>query len=348
MANTKRTSYPPLFRGSPHLKQWQACYDEWLLSIYERSGSEESIRAYRCETQRFFKSPKRAPDTYTREEVLVHLRALVRHGGELVPPSPCTYNRRLTTLVSFYEFASQYMVPFHTSTRPLQHAPAPTRGIKPIRIGKKPKGLTKEELIALFAAIPRETIKEKRDYALFSFYFWTARRRNEILRLTWGDISEAVLIEDGKPRAGYIYRFSTKGHSRDIYTAELRPEAYEALLDYLKASGRYEHMTPESPLFVSTWPNAKTPLYWSGVNAILQKYAERAGLQVGRKISVHWLRHTRAQLEFEELGESDHALREIQELLKHESILTTMLYLEKTKKRASTGAAKLSRRLGKL
>lgn len=347
----RKKPHTPLWRGSPHLKAWNKMYEEWLTVTRERSGSDATIRSYRCECEHFFSDPHRAPEHYTREEVAAFIRKPVRRAtGHMVPPSPYTQNRRLATLKSFYDFASAYLVPFHNGQRAIMSKPSPCNGLKAVRAGIRPKGLTEDELVQLFAAIPRESVKCKRDFALFSFYFWTARRRNEILRMTWGDIFDVVFIEDGMPKPGHMYRYSSKGHSRDIFTAELMPEAWEALIDYLQAAGRLEHMRPDSPLFMSTYfqPGPEKPLHWSMINVILQHYADLAGLQSGRKISVHWLRWTRAILEFEEDGESDRCLRRIQELLGHASINTTMRYLTKERKRRDVGAARLAAKLGKL
>ena len=346
----QKKPHPPIFRGSPHLKTWQACYEEWLTATREHSGSDATIRSYRCECEHFFSDFRRAPEHYTREEVATFIRKPVRRRtGEMVAPSPYTQNRRLATLKSFYDFASQYYVPFHKSERPLMSKPSPCNGLKAIKPGRKPKGLTEDELKRLFAAIPREGAKHKRDFALFSFYFWSARRRDEILRLTWADVLDVTFIEDGTPRAGHMYRYSSKGHSRDVFTSELRPEAWDALVDYLKTAGRWENMQPDSPLFTSSYsqPGPEKPLHWSMVNVILQRYADLAGLQIGRKISVHWLRHTRAQLQWID-DPSDHALTKIQKLLGHEHLETTLLYLAGAEEKPDDGAARLSRKLGKL
>lgn len=341
----------PLWRGSPHLKAWQKCYDEWLVSRHEHSGSQATIDSYRVEARRFFSDPKKAPELYTREDVAAFIRSPVRKIGQITrPPSPCTQNRRLATLKSFYDFAARYYVPFHNGQRPIMSKPSPCNGLSAIKPGRTPKGLNEDELMKLFAAIPRDSIKGKRDFCLFLCYFWSARRRREVLSLTWGSIYEVVFMDEGsKPRAGHMYRYSSKGHSRDVFTAELRPEVWDALIDYLKASGRYEHMHADSPLFVSTYyqPGPEKPLHYSEVNHILQKYADAAGIQPGRKISVHWLRHTRAQLQWND-DPSEKALTKIQKLLGHASVSTTLIYLAGAEEKPDDGAARLAQKLGKL
>jgi site-specific recombinase XerD len=346
----RKNPNPPLWKGTPHLKQWQKCYDEWLQTRHEHSGSKATTDSYRVEARRFFSDPKKAPENYTREDVATFIRSPVRVVGQIMrPPSPCTQNRRLATLKSFYDFASTYSVPFHNSTRPIMSKPNPCNGLKAIKAGHKPKGLNEEELTRLFAAIPRDSIKGKRDFALFSAYFWSARRRCEVLALRWGSIYEVVFVENGVQRLGHMYRYSSKGHSRDVFTAEFHQEARDALIDYLKASGRYATMHADSPLFISTYYQAgpEKPLHYSEVNHILQKYAEVAGLQAGRKITTHYLRHTRAQLQ-RKYDKSPDALERIRKLLGHESLATTMIYLAGAEENPDDGAALLAQRLGKL
>jgi integrase len=344
----KKKPHPPLFRGSPHLKQWQKCYEEWLCALQERTGSSGTAISYRSRMELFFKDPRRAPETYTRDDIAAHIRSPVHKADGDYPPEPGTRNSRLIALRSFYAFAAQYYVPFHGKPQPLLRSQNPCSGLRIIAEGQKPKGLSEEQLKRFFAAIPRETIRDKRDYALMSFYFWTARRRNEILRLTWGDIYEVTFLKDGVPYAGHMYKFSSKGHSRDTFTAELRDEAYEALIDYLKAAGRMETMQPGSPLFIrlASYPGPERAMSGTAARDIVLRYAQMADLEMGRSITLHDFRHTRAQLEFE-TEPSDHALLDIKTLLGHAHLDTTLRYLG-TRKKRDTGAERLAAKLGTL
>lgn len=330
-------------------KQWQQCYMDWLRSLHERSGSTDTGKSYRSVMRRFFTNPKRTPDTYTRPEVESYIRSNAQRGRQAATdPKPNTQNFRMRVLHSFYGFAAQYEVAYRNGKRPLLHTADPTRGIREVKPGRTHRALTEDELARLFAAIPRDTILGKRDYALLSCYFWSARRRQEITRLKWGDISGVEFIENGKPRAGHQYRFSTKGHSREIYTAELPKPAYEALIDYLQASGRYENIQPETPLFVRVHPLAsgkETPLARNSADRIMKRYLGIAGLDASDKqICLHGLRHTRAR----ETYKLRKDIREIQELLGHTSIANTMIYLVDVEDKPDAGAQMLYAHLGKL
>lgn len=348
MSQPRSPKNPPnkLFKD----KQWQQCYEHWLRAIYEHSGSRGTLRLYGNVIRDFFRDA-RSPDDYRRADVEAFVRReVVRHG---VPRSanPGTQNGRLTVLRSFYSYAAQYDVPFRKSVRPLLHTPDPTRGMQMVKIGRRRRDLTEDELKRLFAAIPRDTVQGKRDFALFSFYFWTARRRSEIVRLRWSDIFEVVFVEGGRPRQGHMYQYSPKGHSREVFTAELPQPAWIALKDYLIAAGRWETMQPESPLFVrldyarKAWEPERS-LNGSAINHLLAKYVRSAGIDVGgtRQICVHSLRHTRARLQWRR--EKD--ILKIKELLGHSNLSSTQIYLLDAEDKADSGAYLLASELGQL
>lgn len=318
----KKKKIPALF---PRHKQWQECYESWLRAAHQRSGSTDSEAVYRHFCTKFFTDPSRSPDRYTRAEVETFIMSEVRHrGGVTGPPRPHTQNLRLATLRSFYGYALEYDVPYRNGVRCIMTKPNPTRGIDVRQVGHSNRALTEDELERLFAVIPHDTVLGLRDRALLLCYFWCARRRIEIIRLKWGDIFEVVFVEKGKPRVGHMYRFSTKGHSRQTFTAELPQPAWAAIVEYLQAAGRWETMTPESPVFVGIYERHDKPLNKFEPDRIIKKYAALAGLMgVGKQICPHSLRHTRARLSKKRGAD----IMEISQLLGHSNINTTMIYL---------------------
>jgi hypothetical protein len=81
------------------------------------------------------------------------------------------------------------------------------------------------------------TVKGLRDRAIFLLYFWTARRREEIARLHWGDIEQATIVDEfGGRKQGWRYRFygKVKGGQQDM--AELPMPAKIAIDRYLRAA----------------------------------------------------------------------------------------------------------------
>jgi site-specific recombinase XerD len=253
---------------------------------------------------------------------------LAYHHGQAVKPG--TRNQRLMCLNSFYKFASSYEI----DGMLLFSGRSPSFGIKYLKIGSSPKGLTAHEIEQFFAAIPNDTIKGLRDRALFLVFFWAGRRRSEISRLCWRDIEHGVIVEpDGLRRPGVLYHYIAKGRSIENQIAELPTPAWLALYRYLEAAGRLEHMQPDDALFVSTrtdQPNqALTGDY---LNALMKHYCKLAGLNPA--YNLHALRHTAARLRYE----AGSSIQDIQQYLGHSSLATTDVYLKRLSGMADTGA----------
>ena len=281
------------------------------------------------------------PEDYTRQDVEWYAHRpsqSPRNRGGL--PRNATINQRITIVSSFYNYAATYTVPGQDGKpTPLLQRPSPTIGIKMTRPDRAYRALSYEELKRFFAVIPKDTIRGLRDRALFLTYFWTARRRSEIMRLRWGDIERSTIVDqDGTRREGWLYHFYGKGHSTEEDVAELPGPAKAAIDEYLIASGRMATMMPDSPIFLT---RRKTAMGSSHIAATLKFYAEQAGLDVER-VSVHSLRHTSAR----ERYHSGSDIREIQKLLRHQSLATTDVYLRSLTGTADEGARRLEGRLG--
>ncbi len=327
-------------------EDWQACIDAYLQSIYDISGSEQSRETYRSNLSRFFKHCGKSPDDVSRSDVLAFIQspatARCNPGGEA---SASTKNQRLCVLTSFYRFASSYEV----DGAPLYQKVMPTQGMRYLKPDAPYRSMSTDELKRFFDVIPTDTIKGKRDYALFALYFWTARRRNEIATIRWKDIEPAVIVErDGTRRIGHIYRYRPKGKHRQIKTKELPPRAWQLIEQYLESSGRLATMQPDDYIFVSTNPgqgrtNGATgePLHDDYMNTLMKGYLEAAGLDVNR-LSLHSLRHAAAH-ERHQIGQD---ILSIKELLDHERLDTTYRYLQRIGGVADPGARLLEARYG--
>jgi len=320
---------------------WQRCLDAFLDSIEDISGSQRSRARYAYILASFFTDPERNPDTYTHTEVQSFLNAKStspRNRGRDI--SPNTKNNRLMVLNSFYKFAATYQI---NGDALLQTKP-PTYGLKYLKIRSNPHALSAQEIERFFAAIPHDTIKGVRDHALFLTYFLTAKRRAEIISLTVSDIQEATLIDRaGERYQGHLFQYHAKGRSRILETHELPPLAYDAILRYWRASGRFDTLQPTDPVFTSTRPDQLNQMLTGDyANALYKDYNTKAGLD--SRYSLHSLRHASARQRYE-LG-SD--IRAIQETLDHTSLTTTSLYLKSLTVNHDSGADLLTKRFGHL
>ena len=310
---------------------WKRCLAAFLQEIYDHSGSELSWRSYESYLKLFLAHCDKTPDQVTRTDVLNFIQSPSARGGDA---SAATKNQRRSIITSFYKFASQYEV----DGVPLWQKAIPTQGMRALKSDLKYRAMNTSELKRFFAVIPN-TLKGIRDRALFLTYFATARRRAEIAKLRWGDIEPTILVEeDGTRRAGFVYRYYSKGRARQIKTAELPVEAYQAINRYLEAAGRLHTIEPDELIFVSTKPDQENePLAGDYINQMFKHYASCASLDT-KRLSVHSLRHTAAHLR----RKAGQDILLIKELLGHASLDTTYRYLVVMEGVADAGAKLLS------
>src|SRR6266702_4299755 len=344
---TKSDEWPP-FAFAPS-SPWGRCYSDFLRRKFDRSGSQSTLDHYRQYLVQFFTEPALIPDAYTREHVEAFVHSPGRGPGrEGNPPSVGLMNNRLSVLNSFYAYAGGYGITNEQGIiEPLMKRMSPTAGLKQMQREQGPyRALSAEELRRFFDAIPRDTIIGIRDYALFATYFFTARRRSEIVNLKWGDIEKTTLIEaNGGRRPGWLYHYRAKGHKRQDATAELPQVAMEAIVLYLEKSGRLATIKPEDYIFIMAdrryKPDAKKPLHPNTVWHAVKVSAARAGIPQG-KITTHSLRHTSARVRYE----SGVDIREIQRILGHANLSVTDTYLRQLTTTADPGAKFLEKKFG--
>src|SRR5579872_6120556 len=147
--------------------EWQGCAFAFLQSIYDMSGSDESLYSYHGVLVRFF-ADGLDPNEVTKTDVFRYIgQASVGRGRVGQAISPATHNRRLGVIVSFYKFASSWIV----DGQPLYNKPLPTLGLAYSQPDIVYKALSESELEQFFAAIPDSPVGW-RDRALFLCYFW--------------------------------------------------------------------------------------------------------------------------------------------------------------------------------
>jgi integrase len=302
----------------------------------------------------FFAYTGKAPATIQPDDVLRWQRQLEADG--LATETIYAYISRIS---SFYRWALQDpAVRRHVRDNPVRYA-RPKKP-KPYQ-SESVKALSDQELAALLAVVAAAFDHERadvrliarRDYALLLFYVWSGRRRNEIIRLRWRDVT---LYADGR------VVFSAKMKGGVYETIEIAdPAVQEALLDYLEYSGRLTHMQPDSPLWVAHDRARQTPapattttsgsrkrprdaedmLTSHGFVKRLKMYAKAAGLE---HLHLHQTRHTYARIVMEESG-SIHA---VQEALGHKSLAPTSYYVKRVAQKKDKFSPTIAARLKKI
>lgn len=171
----------------------------------------------------------------------------------------------------------------------------------PQKAKRLPKYLSIKESKKLLGLIQGEN--QERDYAIITLFLNCGFRLSELVNINISKIGEDSLSVIGKGNK-----------ERMVY---LNNACKEALSLYLKARPAAIGAKDKDALFLS---KRKKRISIKTVQHLVNKYTSR--LNTGEKYSPHKLRHTAATL----LYQSGVDIRELQEILGHESIMTTEIY----------------------
>jgi integrase len=143
------------------------------------------------------------------------------------------------------------------------------------------------------------TLKELRDYALFTSYILTGARNSEIRLWRWKDLK--------RRGSKMFYSWANKGKDG---SDELPGPCWDAVLDYLRMANRLETMQPDDFIFQpigasilrlrrmdgspvidpGTW-DTNRPISPQEINRLLRAYCKKAGIDA-TGVHVHSLRHS--------------------------------------------------------
>lgn len=246
--------------------------------------------------------------------------------------APATVYAKVSRVSSFYKWAIEHsggLVEHNpvASARPKAPKAYQTEGTESLDDTE-----VKKLLDLVKAKADAGSISATRDFAMLLFYFFTGKRRSEIVSLKWGDLRfNGVVVVKSVVKGG------------DYETFEVAdPGAKNALFDYLKAAGRLEEMTPDTPLWTAhdrTGQHTGKALSSHAFVKNLKKYAKDAGIG---DIHLHQTRHTFARWAGEESG----SVLEVQEALGHKNAATTRVYLKRVSVKKDKFSAKIAERLG--
>ena len=320
---------------------WPRAFEQWIAGGWRSHGttiSEETRHAYQVSVDEFQGFIGRYPMWRVMgSQVIAWQNAMrARHLSE------ATINLRLAALSSLYEFVCNqfpFPDPRNGRTEMFLCNRNPVKSVKRTKIDPirddKTVFLSFDEITAMLHRIDRSNVPGLRDYALLVTLFLTSQRSSAIGSLRWGDIAHPKNEQDV-----IRYSWTSKGKSG---TNELLREAYEAICAYLRAAGRLsEGMSKEDFIFqplsdvgtrmaqrkaekAGRTPPAprigSTHLSGARINQIVKRAAARAGLDES-KIHTHITRHSSTVW----MLENGVPLEEVQKVLHHSSIGTTMIY----------------------
>lgn len=334
--------------------QWFQCFGFYLRHISANSAATHHY--YKNTLVRFFSrsagdGPPKAPDAYTRVDVedFIYLQSSQHRRNQGQPPAASTKNLRLAVIQSFYRYASEYMVPDENGLLiPLFRGRLPTAGIASSKPECKYRAMSPEEVRRFFAAIDTSKPQGKRDLALFLTLLYTARRVREIAELRWGDIEYTTVVDGQIRREAFVYHFKGKGRKMQDDSQELPLPCYQAIEEWLRASGRLATIKKDEPVFLGVGNGSMSepftrPLWTTTINHVMKRYAKKADLDT-RRLSAHSWRHTSAQIRYH-AGED---IRSVQRLLRHSTLAVTDRYLLGLSSEADSGSQYISAQFGYL
>ena len=159
-----------------------------------------------------------------------------------------------------------------------------------------------------------------RDRAVLELFLQSGLRLSELVNLTVTDLELPKRLTKDPENVGMIRVHRKRG--KEVYLP-LNWKACEALASWLIARREMvRNGSADDALFVSKYRRRMTP---RSVRYLVIKYLDRAGVSGA---SVHTLRHTMATHYLAKGGD----LKSVQEMLGHESIETTQIYLGLAKK----------------
>ena len=275
-------------------KKWEKIRDEYCRYIQlERQLSKNSVDAYMRDFKEFNAFILRhwdiAPESVASEHIERYMAWLFDKGR-----SSASQARRLSGIKSFYNFML-----FKERVEQL-----PTEGVVMPKIGRAlPDTLTLEEIDAMLLTFDINTSKGCRNSAIVEVLYSCGLRVSELTSLRLQDLFFGE---------GYI-RVVGKGDKQRI--VPVSSAARDKIQLYMEFR-RPKHKS-EATLFLNNRGEALTRVM---VFNIIKSAARDAGID--KKISPHTLRHSYAS----HLLDGGANIRQVQELLGHESIVTTEIY----------------------
>ena len=214
---------------------------------------------------------------------------------------PSTIQNYITTVRLFFQWTEQEHI--------YENIAAHIKGAK-IDQGHKKDYLTGRQVKTLISDIDRTTEQGQRDYAILSLMITTGLRTIEVIRADIGDLRVI-----GNDTVVYI---QGTGHDEKTAFVKVSEPVEMAIREYL----RNRQTDDSQPLFTSEANRNKGDrMTTRSISRIVKDNLISAGFNSDR-LTAHSLRHTAATLNLLNGG----TIEETQQLLRHTSINTTMIY----------------------
>ncbi len=270
----------------------------------EKKLAQNSLEAYKRDVLEFEgiirEKQNLALGEASNTEVVAYLLKLKNDGK-----SAATVNRKVASLRAFYNYLTAQKL---ISTNP-------TANIKSPKIERKSiEYLTIEEIDNLLGK-PDQSIKGKRDRAILELLYATGIRVSEIVEMN---------LEDVNLRMGFVTCTGEHGKARIIPMGRPSRAAVEEYIYEVRDKLIKDTKNIEKALFVNYSGNRLTR---QGMWKLLKEYAKLASIE--NKLTPQTLRNSFAV----HMIQNGADLKSLQELMGHEDISATQIYLSVSKNR---------------
>lgn len=264
--------------------------------LLEKGLSPNSVEGYVRDVRHLvvFLQGKNCSVINVSEDTLHEFMTVVHEFGI----SPRSQARMLSGVKSFFKFL---ILEGYMDVNPAEFIESPQLS------RELPDVLSIEEIDAMIASIPSDKAESLRNHAIIETLYGSGLRVSELIdiRISRLDLGEGLLIVEGKGRKERVVPVS--------------PVAVSLIGEWLRQRGEMA-VKPEGEDILFLNRRGK-PLTRVMIFYIIKELASLAGIK--KTVSPHTLRHSFAT----HLLEGGANLRAIQEMLGHESIATTELYL---------------------
>ncbi|MDO4868814.1 MAG: tyrosine recombinase [Bacillota bacterium] len=270
----------------------------------EKRMAKNTLEAYKRDVISFisFESSRGITDVteVSSTEIVAYLHNLKSTGK-----SASTVNRKLASLRSFFRYLQKINVIKDN----------PTSGIKTPKIERKElEFLTIEEVDRLLE-VPDRSLKGIRDRAILEVLYATGIKVSELIDAN---------VEDVNFRMGFITCATSSIRARIVPLGRPSRAALEEYVYDVRKKLLRDDNRDEKALFVNYYGSRITR---QGLWKLLKEYGEKTGLQ--QRLTPNTLRNSFAV----HMLQNGADLKSLQELMGHEDITATQIYLSATKNR---------------
>jgi integrase/recombinase XerC len=297
--------------AEPKVNQLLQGYLEHLKS--EKSASHYTILNYEIDLRSWFKFLfDHAVGSFSLE-CFSDFKLLREYlGEEMKKYSRATVGRRLSVIKGFLKYLHREGI---LETNVAKLISLPKQG------ERLPFVLKPEDVIKLIEGISSDTLREKRMRGIAELLYSTGIRVSELASLTHEKIDF---------RAGTLLVLG-KGNKERV--VPIGRHCQQALLNYIDSMPTHQKRGAQTPLFLNKEGEA---LSVRSIQRNLREFAIEILGPLGAKVTPHTLRHSCAT----HLLSRGAGLREIQELLGHQSLVTTQKYTQVDVERLRTAYQK--------